>query len=227
MLCLPVCDKDCWQKLAMWHGVDLHIGKIIDLPDQIEVPAPLDLEPGGDIPPPAPLPPQTSSSCLDDGWPYCFFDAVQWAQAAADIQLLFKGFTPLADDVLVLHIRSGDVILAENDWLTQDATNAEYDEKTIAGAPVQPACAYYMDVIMRANGGQPFKKVHLLADQHCSGDGLDSRGDNTMGTRADGKCGSTNPCIADIIRKIPTDMIVPTPDMTNSELFKRDCSLIA
>ena len=44
----------------------------------------------------------------------------------------------LADDELVMHIRSGDSILEVMDWITKDATTDDYSEDDIVNTAIQP-----------------------------------------------------------------------------------------
>ena len=44
----------------------------------------------------------------------------------------------LADDELVMHIRSGDSILEVMDWITKDATTDDYNEDDIVNTAIQP-----------------------------------------------------------------------------------------
>ena len=97
--------------------------------------------------------------------PYCYSE-IDWQQSASDIGSVLGSQVEdlLPADELVVHIRSGDNILAIMDWTKRDATSNSFVENSIAGAPIQPGCDYYLDAALRGNDGGPFAKVHVMVD---------------------------------------------------------------
>ena len=118
----------------------------------------------------------------------------------------------LPADELVVHIRSGDNILAIMDWTTRDATSNSFVENSIVGAPIQPGCDYYLDAALRGNNGGPFAKVHVMVDLKCAGgSAIDmhqyhkAHGDILADPRS---CESTNPCLVALMDALPEDVLV-------------------
>ena len=220
----------------MWHGEpSTHIALAFELGGSLQIPALV----GTAVDSVKPFPFYTT--CLDGsgggdatngpGYPYCYFDAMQWPQARSDLStILAHDSNPLPDDELVLHVRSGDVLLAINAWLTADATSDTYDEKlpNLHAFNLQPGCGFHLDAALRGYDGKPFRKVHLMADAKCAGSSLSQMNIKKGTGYSSGNCASTNPCIAELIEKLePGVLVLAPPDMSAAQVFQRDVSLMA
>jgi len=230
-LCLPDCEQNlelpqCGGK-EMDQGNNLHIVAALNLSTSIAMPPEIAI--ASDLPEPELEPNYEAVGCLDEGWPYCFFDVLQWPQARSDIAHVLDGaFEPLPEDMLVMHLRSGDEINLINDWLTEDAVNAQFSEQDdIYGAPMQPPCGYYIDVALTGLNGGAFRKVHLMADMNCWFDDDETPISRDVVAAPEG-CTSVNPCIEEIVKALPRDMLIlPRTNTTNLAAFLWDTGLIA
>ena len=180
------------------------------------------------------------------GFPDGEFDAIQWPQAASDIAAVVQGrFEPLAEDELVMHLRSGDIVNEINTWLTRDATDSGFSETADIKPPMLPACAYYLDAFKHGFNGGPFRKVHLIADTDCSREIQEFQAPDLINipryvgqdakhpghAREEGEppdCWSSNPCMKVVYEQIPSAVLVGPPgNLSFAQLFKRDTELIA
>ena len=232
VLCLPDCSGDKFRSIpcggnSMWHaGADAHIVKALNLATSLKVPPEMPHRNTSE---------RTSinsnylsTTCLDGardglkragGYPYCFYDALQWSQAKSDFQHILSenALKPLPDSEVVMHMRSGDAINNINNWLKSDATDKTFDEnQNIVGAVIQPGCKYYVDVALTGFDKKTFTKVHIITDMQCpEGSALE-----------DGKCVTTNPCVDAVVRALPAGAVVLPTAVSPQEAFIRDVQLM-
>ena len=168
------------------------------------------------------------SSCVDgaptgSGWPYCYTNPLQWPQASSDMNYALspKTSNALPEDELVMHVRSGDSIEHQRDYMQKNAFLRGFDTAHMLSTspPVQPSCSFHLDAALRGMAGKPFRKVHLLADPRYR---CKSASDKSS------SCINTNPCIAVLHAHLAPDVLmVLDPGIDNSAAFARDISLMA
>ena len=248
VLCLPDCvSKHNCHEAGMWHGEGESITATLDLPGTVVLPERTGAQPmvlDG-------LKPLQSTTCIDGsmlghketqgkGWPYCFWRddgwPFDWVQAKADAALFVAGrYEPLADDELVIHLRTGDMMVQAGETYK---TMAAQEKPEVWNAPcmVQPGCKAYLDAALHGYNEGPFKKVHLMADTRCAPEALKNATSEPDLRSTKSICGlesgnnkeaATNPCIRYLLQHLPRTMVQTRPsNLSNQGAFKYDIQLM-
>jgi hypothetical protein len=218
-LSLPDCSIDDGDSIAcgadrMWHEGHQHVALVTQVPTKLKVMPTLEKSnPKGEG--------SKDAKCLDgwsneldgSGWPYCYFEGLDWVQARADARQLYPALVqtqPGPADELVMHIRSGDHEETFDDMITGWPNSSP--------SQIVAPCSMYMDAALTGNNGRPFKSIRIVTE--CSAGSSDGP-----------KVGTCSPCVKMLREQLSNVMIVKIgageTSLSPLETLRKDMNFIA